>query len=107
MITFGFLLSWLGVGPTYQLSHHVAAWRDASVLDQSQFVGLALAMNVGVSAIFLFVVSRPRDERGQPVEASVRRIAPWLYLAGSIALTPMAIASASRFSRVAACCSAW
>lgn len=96
MVAFGFSLSWLGVAPIYQISHHAAAWGDDSIVRSSDVV-LALVLNVlFTGALLVGFYLRPSSKPPALERDSgwmLGRLLPALYLLGCLALTPRALAA--------------
>jgi hypothetical protein len=107
MVFFVFLLSWLGVGPLYQLAHSELAWNDSGLLRRTDLVtaalGLTLAMTA-VAATTLWLTSsgvrsvRPPDA-GADARARRSQIwgprtwTPWAFLGVLVLLTPYVVAT--------------
>jgi hypothetical protein len=104
LVLFSFFLSWLGVGPLYQLSHRRLAWGDSGLLQRTDAVTAAL----GLTFLMTFVTSvamwrasaghrvdpGTAADRPGPESALVPRLwAPWSFLALLAVLTPYVIVS--------------
>jgi hypothetical protein len=97
MVFYVFILSWLGVGPLYQLSHQRLAWGDSGLLQRTDAVTAALALNfvavlvVTVAAWHSSVPRQARADDGPAVEP--RPWAPWGCLGLLTLLTPYVLAT--------------
>lgn len=102
IVTFSFLLVWLGIAPIYQLSHQRAAWGDSALLTQRVDVFWALALNLFATAALLvgFSLAARRAGAGERTSgrASVRGVVPWLYVVACLAVTPAAVAASGGLS---------
>jgi hypothetical protein len=93
-----FVLSWLGVGPLYQLSHYQLAWGDSGLLQHTDAVTAALAVNLSaVLAISVATWTTTASSRWRRVddgrEVVPRTWAPWGFLGLLTLLTPYVIAT--------------
>jgi hypothetical protein len=104
LVFFCFYLSWLGVGPLYQLSHERLAWGDSGLLRRTDAVTAALVLDVVTVLVVLLagwtagarrrpdaaahgVADRPGDLR----VVEPRQWAPWACLGLLGLLTPYVI----------------
>jgi hypothetical protein len=98
MVFFIFMLSWLGIGPLYQLAHHRIAWGDSGLLDQTGLVTQALLLTLGMT-VALSVAMWHADGTGRGPDAKPSRDieprpwAPWSFLLLLLALTPYVVAT--------------
>jgi hypothetical protein len=106
LVFFTFTLSWLGVGPLYQVSHDVLAWNDSGLLHDTDKVtfalGLTLLATSSVAAAMWWAGARQRRVDARPaagLPGAVPRIvvprawAPWGSLLGLLAITPLVVAT--------------
>jgi hypothetical protein len=100
MVFFIFTMSWLGVGPLYQISHRSLAWNDSGLLNDTERVTAALALTLlatTTTALAMGLGGRRRSHRAadaEPAPASVvrpRSWTPWAYLGLLGVLTPYVV----------------
>ncbi|PZA22965.1 hypothetical protein DMO24_02425 [Modestobacter versicolor] len=100
MVFFVFTLSWLGVGPLYQISHRALAWNDSGLLNDTDRVTAALALTLLATtstALAMWLGGRRRARRADlPEPAPVRSVrprswTPWGYLGLLGVLTPYVV----------------
>lgn len=99
MVFFGFLFSWLGVGPLYQISHGRLAWDDSALLDRTDLVTGALALTL-VSTLLVLVTAlvfdsrrRARPARQPAARVEPRPLVPWAYVGALLVISPYVILS--------------
>lgn len=100
LIYFMFSLTWLGIGPAYQLSHGQMAWGDFTLLGDQTLVNMALLVNLLAPVAFLTgseVGKRHRVGNIRSPATISRSVEPrfvWLYIAACVMLAPFAIQAA-------------
>lgn len=88
-VFYGFMFSWLGVGPAVQLSTGLAAWDDKYVFVDVDKVNYALAL--GVAFIAAVLLGESWGRRMRPSLGSVQvRVAGWLLGGLAAALAGLA-----------------
>lgn len=99
LVFFLFTLSWLGVGPLYQLAHRQLAWSDSVLLERTNAVTAALALTLLatlVASVVMWHTSSHHQEQAQAPQGTgivPRRWAPWGFLAVMVVLAPYVIAT--------------
>ncbi len=93
-----FLLSWLGVGPLYQLSHRQLAWNDSSLLDDRDAVTGGLALTLLFTALVFLTMWMADARRPARLARPLTPVEPrpwlaWGYLGALLALSPYVILS--------------
>lgn len=107
LTVYTFYLVWLGIAPTYQLSHGELAWDAHVLLDDRASVSAALLLSFAFLAGFFVVerglVARPRE--APQVESSGSQVMPnarslWVMTVAALFLVPVAVRAAGGLDRL-------